>query len=418
MVELLDPPVAETRTTSKKRGGGPRSLNGTCDHEKIVSKLRFVRRSFSARTWPAVYWSGTGCSMRSFTQKRGYEQMCIADMALAKARMDRAAELQVENENRYIDRTINYWQYDQECRAIKLKARLSRNPAQVAHALLGFKQGVDLMITMWEALAGALQATGQWDEEQRRLCLDLQGVSLELRAGNWIFPPTVGKADLAATAAREIERLHAREEEWLDEHDEYAQDDALSGLAPEDDATTKRLRRYENMARREYDKAFAELMRVKAEGEARFRESGIKSTLRAWDVDSLIERIKGIQEPPGLRAEIQEALGPIPRVDEGHPVANSPDAAVASRISPVVAPDESTPPRVAGETTTTEAGDTQDESDSVSPASVAPADSTAPRFTIVPPPVILAEDVEKPPLSRRARKELQMRLRLQQAAPP
>ena len=238
-----------------------------------------------------------------FTPKTRYEQMLIADMALAKARMDRTAELQVENENRYIDRTINYWEYDQEGRALKLKERLSRNPARVAHTLSGFKQGVELMITTWKGLSAALEATGEWDEAQRRLCLDLQGVALELRVGNWIFPPTVVKADLAATAAREIARLNARKDEWLDEHDEYAQDDALSGLAPEDDPTTKRLRRYETMSKRDYDKAFSELMRVKAEGEARFKESGIKTTLRAWDVDSLIERIKGIQEPPGLRGD-------------------------------------------------------------------------------------------------------------------
>ena len=51
--------------------------------------------------------------------------MCIADMALAKARMDRAAELQVENEDRYIDRTIDYWDHDQETRALKLNASLT-----------------------------------------------------------------------------------------------------------------------------------------------------------------------------------------------------------------------------------------------------------------------------------------------------
>ena len=66
------------------------------------------------------------------------------------------------------------------------------------------------------------------------------------------------KATLAATAAREIAGLKAKKDEWLDEHDEYHQDDTLSGIAPEDDPTTKRLRRYEAMAKRDYDKAFAE----------------------------------------------------------------------------------------------------------------------------------------------------------------
>ena len=232
--------------------------------------------------------------------------------------------------------------------------------------------------------------------------------------GNWIFPPTVVKADLAATAAREIARLHARKDEWLDEHDEYARDDALSGLAPEDDPTTKRLRRYEGMAKRDYDKAFAELMRVKAEGEARSKELGIRTTLRAWDVDSLIERIKGIQEPPGLRAEIQDMLGPVRRIDEGPPVANAPDSAVADPTPPTVAPDASTPPTAACETTTSEAAETQDESEIDSPTTVAPASSATLPESMVPPPVTLVAAVPTAPLSRRARKVLQKRL--QQAA--
>jgi len=188
-----------------------------------------------------------------FRPETRYELMLIADMALAKARMDRAAELQVENEDRYIDRTINYWDHDQETRALKLRARLSRDPERVAHALSGFKQGADLMITAWQGLAGSLEVTGDWDEEQRQLSLDLRGVPHVLRVGNWLFPPTVDKAMLAATAAREIARLQAKKDEWLDEHDEYSQDDALSGLAPEDDPTTRRLRRYEAMAKRDYD---------------------------------------------------------------------------------------------------------------------------------------------------------------------
>ena len=183
------------------------------------------------------------------------------------------------------------------------------------------------MITMWVMLARCASGHGSVGRGTTpalpgfaRPFHSAQGRELDNSRPRWARPI------LAATAAREIERLHARKRSGSTNMMSTPRTTPSRAL-PRGHATTKRERRYENMARREYDKAFAELMRVKAEGEARFRESGIKSTpLRAWDVDSLIERIKGIQEPPGLRAEIQEALGPIPRVDEGHPVAKPPDA--------------------------------------------------------------------------------------------
>ena len=53
-------------------------------------------------------------------------------------------------------------------------------------------------------LAAALEATGEWDKAQKSLSLDLRGVWPELRVGDSLFPPTVTKDTLAATAAREV----------------------------------------------------------------------------------------------------------------------------------------------------------------------------------------------------------------------
>ena len=132
-----------------------------------------------------------------------------------------------------------------------------------------------------------------------------------LRVGLPLLRGTVDQAAMAATAAREIARLNDLLDDWLDEQNEYSHDDALAGLAPEFDPTTKRLQRYEKMSQRDYDKALAELKRVKAEGEARCKEGYVKSTLRAWDRDALITRIMAIKDPPGLRAELADAPPPI-----------------------------------------------------------------------------------------------------------
>ena len=226
MVQLLDPPAAEAQATPKKRGGGPRTLRGRMTSRENAVKSSLRSKVVFSKDMASRILERNWILDSQFRPQTRYEHMLIADMALAKARMDRAAELQVESEDRYIDRTIDYWDHDQETRALKLKARLSRSPERVAHDLSGFKQGADLMITAWQGLASSLEITGDWNEEQRQLSLDLRGVPQVLRVGNWLFPPTVDKATLAATAAREIARLQAKKDDWLDEHDEFNQDDA------------------------------------------------------------------------------------------------------------------------------------------------------------------------------------------------
>ena len=407
MVQLVDPPPTEAQAPPRKRGGGPRSVQGRMRSRENAIKSSMRSKVVFSKDMASRILERNRILNAQFRPQTRYELMLIADMALARARMDLAAELQVENEDRYIDRTIDYWDHDQETRALELRAKLSRNPERIAHALSGFKQGADLMINAWKGLAASLQVTGDWDEQQRELSLDLRGVPRVLRVGNWLFPPTVDQAMLAATAAREIARLQAKKDDWLDEHDEYNQDDALSGVFPEDDPTSKRLRRYEAMARREYDKAFAELTRVKAEGEARFKEIGVTSTLRPWDVDCLVERLEGILHPPEPGAEVQDTRPPDRRGDEGTPVAKAPAPAVADPAPATVAPAPSTPPPVAVKT------DDASASHRDRPAGVAPARSTTPpaTVTIAPAKVTLAEDVKPAPLCRRARKELQKRLR-------
>ena len=67
--------------------------------------------------------------------------MLVADMALAKARVDRSAELQTENENRYIDRTVDYWEQDQHERALKLWKRIGQDPETDRLQAFGLQAG-------------------------------------------------------------------------------------------------------------------------------------------------------------------------------------------------------------------------------------------------------------------------------------
>ena len=403
MVVTLDPPAAETASTPKKRGGGPRTLSGrNRSRENSVKSSLQSKVVFSADMAARILERNWILDSEHYPKTR-YQQMLIADMALSKARIDRCAELQIENENRYIDRTLDYYEHDQRERALKLRKRLSRDPEGIGHALSGFKQGVELKISLWQGLASALVHNGDWDEQQRQLSLDLCEVPIVLRVGLPLLRGTVDQATMAATAAREIARLNDLLENWLDEQNEYSHDDALKGLAPEFDPTTKRLQRYERMSIRDYEKAFAEFQRVKAEGEARCKEGYVKSTLRAWDRDALITRIMGIKDPPGLLAELADVPPPTRLVADApaSPVAVIDAAPPAADAAPVIT---TTPTTAVEEPPTAEGAPSHAEGESgiESPTLDTRQDSTNPPS---------AEPVAKAPLSRRARKLHQKRLR-------
>ena len=406
MVALIDPPVDAAPTASRKRGGGPRTPRG-----RMRSRENSVRESFRSKVVFSRHMASRILDrnlhlQNAFHPKTRYELMLIADMALAKARIDRANELQIENANRYIGRTACLWDHDQKMRALEMRKRLAKDPARIQHRLSGFKQGVELLISEWSGLAAALEATGEWDESQKSLSFDLRGVWPELRVGDSLFPPTVEKATLAATAAREIARLREMKETWLDALDEEQQDDALEGLAPDDDATTKRLRRYERMSIRDYDKAHAELLRVQADREERFKHTGFQTTLRAWDVDCLLERLKAIQDPPVAADDIEAGTPPARRCGEvaPPPVANSPVSRGVSEARGTVASAHVTSPIVTKPETAAAA---------VSPSE---SDAQAVTTTVISAPrpgsvIDLPAAVPTRPASRRARKTLQKRLR-------
>lgn len=165
--------------------------------------------------------------------------------------------------DRVVERVLDYWEDDRRTWALNLAARLAADPARVAHKLALKKQGAEHMIGLWEGLAKALESQPDWDEEQRKLASDLLGVRPELRSAKAPLPPAGDTAALAALAAKEIERLRKDVEERLEQDNESAQFYTLAGMPVEPDALTKLLERYRKGFRNEYDRALAELLRVR-----------------------------------------------------------------------------------------------------------------------------------------------------------
>jgi hypothetical protein len=192
----------------------------------------------------------------------GYEHSLIHDMAVARVKLDIAADLLVANADRVVSRARDFWDFDRRERALKLLRRLPKNPAYLAHKLGGTKQGALLMIERWEGLVQAALAAGDWDEAQRQVALDLLGTALEMRSSTAALLPAGDGAALAAVAGGQIARLRGAIDQVLDRQDAQDRADTIAGFRLADDDESRLLRRYESLAQRDYNRANAELVQA------------------------------------------------------------------------------------------------------------------------------------------------------------
>jgi hypothetical protein len=209
---------------------------------------------------------------RTFTEQfkpmNDYEQMLITYMAVAKAKLDRCRELAIEDYRRCVLRALEFWDDDQEARALEIAKNLERHPERTVRALRSCKKGAELMITYWAGLADAARTNGGWDEAQQRLAYDLLAVRLELRSGSTRLPLGGSKEAQIALAEEQIDKLRDRIERVLDACHTTEQGEAISGMFYAEDAVTKRLRKDESRARCDDNKALGLLLQGRAEAEA------------------------------------------------------------------------------------------------------------------------------------------------------
>ena len=128
MEVTLDPPAAPAEASpapgpaARKRGGGPRTLSGRMRSRENSVKSSLRSKVIFSKDMAGRILDRNATLDEEFNPKTRYELMLVADMALAKARADRSAELQTENDNRYIDRTVDHWEQDQHERTEALEA--------------------------------------------------------------------------------------------------------------------------------------------------------------------------------------------------------------------------------------------------------------------------------------------------------
>jgi hypothetical protein len=277
LAEFKDSPRTQaesgTEAPPRKGRGGVRTPEG-----KRVSRANALKDSLRSKV---VYTPEIAAAIVELTKifteqhrpRTAYERMLISDMAVAKAKLDHTRKLGVLDHERRIIRALYFWDADHDARALALSKNLARDPEHTAHALGWTYAGAKLMVSYWEGLAVALRKNGDWDEVQRRLAYDRLRVRVELRPGSDRVPASGDTVALAALAQQEIEELEDRIADVLEPKHRADQGMVASGLALDEDTTTRKLRRYESGFKSDFNKAEALFFKSRAESEAAAQEA-------------------------------------------------------------------------------------------------------------------------------------------------
>jgi hypothetical protein len=191
--------------------------------------------------------------------------MLVRDMAISSARIERCASLSIADLIRVADRAAECWEPDRRMSVENFAAKLSKDPARVACGLRRSCQGVDWLLDRWEGLGEVVKASGRWDDDQRRLALDMLGIPQELRSLTTEVPGHDDTEALIALVATQLTLLRNDQVTVLEALSEAEQAMTVAGMPLEEDGATARLRKDESRARSDFSKALKELLRYRAE---------------------------------------------------------------------------------------------------------------------------------------------------------
>jgi hypothetical protein len=154
MVNAHDPDAASRPDGSQAKTGGGSASASTGGGSRANSFDHGLRAKvvFSDEMAQAIL-ERTRMLDNQFLPVGEYENSLINDMAVARVKLDIAADLLIASADRVVSRARDFWDFDRRERALKLLRRLPKNPAYLAHKLAGTKQGALIMVERWEGLA-------------------------------------------------------------------------------------------------------------------------------------------------------------------------------------------------------------------------------------------------------------------------
>jgi hypothetical protein len=397
--ETASGPQAESQAPPrKKRGGGARSEEG-----KRASRANSLKESLRSKVvftpeMAAAIVDRTRIFTEQYRPRNDFERMIIANMAIEKAQLDHANEILIRDYDRCLERALNWWDVDHEERAIQVSKRLEKDCRKTVHTLEWTKKGAELLISYWEGLGEAVESNGDWDQEQRLLAYNLLKVRPELRSGSKQVPESGDTAGLKALVERQVNTLRARIDKTLSAKHTAEQGEAISGFFYEEDAVTRKYRRYAAGHRSAFNRYLGMLESGRAGAEeAGTKETGLfppyppKTSEAAFDF--LYHRYKVIAEAEIARIKSSQCQEYGDDYDESEGETEADPGPADAQPGRAAAPDAP-----AGKTKATGQPVNSDPKPEAEPT---------PSSTADPPPR---------PTSRRARKERQRRLRAQAKA--
>jgi hypothetical protein len=261
MSTCLVPP--DSATTSPKRSGGPRTVEGKENSRRNALKRGLRSKIVFPDDVADLVEERTRAFFAEFTPRSTYEEVLVRDMAVSSVRFERCASLSVADLVRSVDRAEHCWEHDRRMSVEHYASRLSKDPKRISRGLRRSRQGTEWLIECWEMLGEIAHEIGRWDDDQRRLAFDMLGVPRELRSGTTRVPGGDDTPALVALVESQVAMLRDDLEAVLDDLNDAEQAMSMSGMPLEEDVATARLRKDEARARNDFLKARNELIRTR-----------------------------------------------------------------------------------------------------------------------------------------------------------
>jgi len=236
--------AAETAKAQKKRRGGPSSESARESSKRNALKHGLMAEKIFPDDLKKAIDAYTAELIRLRCPRDDNELWLVGQVAKCRAKLDKIDVLSLVDQQRVIDRVPLMWDRDRMIHVQDLGARLATDPRRVREKLAATKQGAQWIRQTWDWLGDVAENLGEWTEDQRDCAFELLGMPERFRVGSRRVPAATDTAGLKALVAAQMSALTEEIDGPLGALDDAAKALAGSGVSFEEDAETRRLRRY------------------------------------------------------------------------------------------------------------------------------------------------------------------------------